>query len=435
MLKRLITAFFIIVIYYPGRFILKFIFFKIIVRFYSWQRFFMKKLGWSEPGNNFLPFLFNQKLVHLIVVLITILLVFVNLTSKTRAGTLYDNEYKTILYSLIESEFSHLEEDQLIEEFFDEEATVSPIQQKYLDNLTSVASQPQVLTPTLDETDIEGETTSVTQGGTAIVKPDIASTKITKRPRKETINYTVKPGDTVSTIAAEFEISVSTILWENDLSAYSIIRPGQRLAILPMSGLIHKVKSGENLSSVAKKYNIEEEKIMLANKLTETSGLQVGQKIIIPGAKKQTYASYSPTTYSGLSVLRDLVKPSDAKPTAGNKMNWPTVGHRITQYYSWRHHGIDIANKYGTAVYAADAGTVESIGWGKGYGNQIVINHGGGKKTRYAHLSKFYIKKGQKVSKGEAIGAMGSTGWSTGSHLHFEVVINGRKYNPLNYIK
>ena len=96
---------------------------------------------------------------------------------------------------------------------------------------------------------------------------------------------------------------------------------------------------------------------------------------------------------------------------------------------------MDIAAKTGTAIYAADAGTVESVGWGTGYGNQIVINHGGGKKTRYAHLSKFYAKKGDIVSKGQTIAAMGSTGWSTGPHLHFEVIINGRKYNPLNYIR
>jgi len=116
-------------------------------------------------------------------------------------------------------------------------------------------------------------------------------------------------------------------------------------------------------------------------------------------------------------------------------MNWPTVGHYITQYYSWRHQGLDIANKIGTPLYAADAGVIETAGWGRGYGNQIVINHGGGKKTRYAHLSKFYTKKGQKVDKGEAIGTMGSTGRSTGPHLHFEIIINNIKYNPLNYIR
>lgn len=116
-------------------------------------------------------------------------------------------------------------------------------------------------------------------------------------------------------------------------------------------------------------------------------------------------------------------------------MNWPAGVRKITQYFSWRHTGLDIAGPLGTPIYAADSGTVEIEGWGSGYGNQIVINHGGGKKTRYAHLSKFYVEKGEAVTKGQAIAAMGSTGWSTGSHLHFEVIINGTKYNPLNYIK
>jgi len=202
-----------------------------------------------------------------------------------------------------------------------------------------------------------------------------------------------------------------------------------------MTGVVHKVVRGENLSLISKKYSIEEAKIMEANKMTDSSKLAVGQKLVIPGGRKYGSISYASRGYTGLSAIRDLVKPGGATPVSSNKMNWPTQGHRITQYYSWRHHGVDIANKAGTPIYAADAGTVESTGWNRGYGNTIVIDHGGGKKTKYAHLSKFYVKKGQKVGKGESIGAMGSTGWSTGSHLHFEVIINGRKYNPLNYIR
>jgi len=116
-------------------------------------------------------------------------------------------------------------------------------------------------------------------------------------------------------------------------------------------------------------------------------------------------------------------------------MIWPTQGYRITQYYSWRHFAVDIANKRGTPIYATDTGVIQYVGWSIGYGYNIIIDHGGSKKTRYAHLSKFYVKTGQKVGKGESIGAMGSTGWSTGPHLHFEVIINGRKHNPLNYIR
>ncbi len=169
--------------------------------------------------------------------------------------------------------------------------------------------------------------------------------------------------------------------------------------------------------------------------------MKIGQRLLIPGGKKlstqlaQASASSLRKTVSGLSAIKNLIKPQSVKPAPGNKMIWPTVGHRITQYYSWRHSGLDIANKTGTPLYAADSGKVEIAGWARGYGNTIVVNHGGGKKTRYAHLSKFYVGVGQKVGKGETIGLMGNTGWSTGPHLHFEVIINGVKYNPLSYIK
>jgi LysM repeat protein len=431
-LKRSLTAFFIIFIYKPGRRVLRFIFYKIVVKLYLRYLALIKKLGWRGFKDKGVSFLFNQKLTHLLVIFITFVIVFVNLSTKTKAVGINENAHKTIIAGLITSEFGLGKEDQLIEEFVDESGAVTPTQQRYLDSSASVQSQPMAL---MDSGESEEDTPQLTQGGTALVKPDMVSTKITKQPRKEIIDYIVEPGDTVSTIAQEFEISVNTILWENKLSAYSIIRPGDKLAILPMTGITYSVSKGDTLASIAKKYDAEEENIIGINKLADASQLQIGEKIIVPGGKKETYASYQPTTYSGIAAISSLVKPANALAAGGNKMNWPTVRQKITQYFSWRHLALDIADKLGTPIYAADAGTVESLGWSSGYGNQIVIDHGGGKKTRYAHLSKFYVKKGQQVSKGETIAAMGSTGWSTGSHLHFEVIINGRKYNPLNYIK
>ena len=437
-LKRLLAAFFIYAVYKPLGIIFRIVFYKVIVRAYSLYLMFIKKLGWSpQLGKDFFLFLFQQKFVHVLVVIITIILFFVNITAKTKAGGLTDRAHRTILSNLVKSElFGEFEEDgQLIVESFDKEAALSNIQQTYLDNLDSVRAQPRAIINDSEEDTVGEEAMMTIQGGASMVKPDIAATTIAKRPRKEIITYIVKPGDSPSTIAAEYEISVNTILWANDLSAYSIIRPGDELEILPMSGITHKVAKGETIGSIAKKYSIKEEKIYEANKLDQAGTLSAGIKLIIPGGKEKTYTAYTTARYTGISAIRDIVKAPNAKPAVGNKMNWPTVGARITQYYSWRHHAVDIANKIGTPIYAADAGTIEVAGWGTGYGNQIVIDHGGGKKTRYAHLSKFHVEKGQKVSKGETIGEMGSTGWSTGPHLHFEVIINGRKYNPLNYIK
>jgi len=392
----------------------------------------LKKLGWKGFSGDIFSFFLSQKLVHILVVIITALLIIINVTPKTRAGGFTERAHETILADLIRSEISGFEEnEQLIVETFDKEAAITATHQSYLDNLGSFRAQPQINIGAIDE---EEEMPTI-QGGGSIVKPEIVATKKTKRARTEIIEYIVLSGDTISTIAEEYEVSVSTILWENDLSAYSIIRPGDKLAILPQSGITHKIKKGETISSIAKNYKADEEKVLEANKLAKDATLQVGDKLVIPGGKKVSYTSYTPTTYTGFSAIIDAVKAPNAKPTAGNKMNWPTEGKRITQYYSWRHHAVDIANKTGTPIYSADAGTVEYVGWGTGYGNQIVIDHGGGKKTRYAHLSKFYVEKGDKASKGQTIAAMGSTGWSTGPHLHFEVIINGLKYNPLNYIK
>ena len=430
----MIAAFFVNLIWKPLRVILRLVFYKIVVKIYKLYLYVLKKFGWSSRvRSKSFTWLVNQKLVHFVVIILTVLTVGFNFTSKTQAVSSEELVGKIFLSELVTSEFG--ESDELIEKFFDEEAVISPVQQTYLDNLTSIKSQPQAQMKAPDEIDTEEEIIGLTQGGSALVKPELAATSKIKRDRDKIIYYTIKPGDSVSTIAAEFEVSVNTILWENNLSAYSLIRPGNKLAILPTTGITHKVARGENLSKIAKQYNIEENKIIEVNKLTDSSKLAAGQKLIIPDGRKVRYASYTTPSYTGLSAIKSLVAPTGAKPVSSNKMNWPTQGHRITQYYSWRHHGVDIANKNGTPIYAADAGTVEYIGWGRGYGNQIVINHGGGKKTRYAHLSKFYVSKGDKVNKGQTIAAMGSTGWSTGSHLHFEVIINGRKYNPLNYIK
>jgi len=433
LLKKVLAFVFTYIIFLPLRFILRIIFYKVIVRIYGWYFFIIKKLGWQRARHNPVVFLFKQKFVHILVVSMTALLLFINLSYRTSAENMPINPARTILADLISNEFNApgYDDQQLIVETFNQEQTISAIQQSYLDNLS--AFRPQT-TASMSGEEEGGEIKTIQEGG-SMVKPDIATTKISKRPRTETTTYVVEKGDTISTIAEKFEISVSTILWENNLSVYSLIRPGDKLRILPMSGLNHQVAKGDTLASIAKKYDIEENKIIEANKIADGSKLAVGDKLFIPGGKKISTPVAQPTRYTGISTIVDLVKDPGAAPVSGNKMNWPAGVRKITQYFSWRHTGLDIAGPLGTPIYAADSGTVEIEGWGSGYSNQIVINHGGGKKTRYAHLSKFYVEKGEAVTKGQAIAAMGSTGWSTGSHLHFEVIINGTKYNPLNYIK
>lgn len=251
----------------------------------------------------------------------------------------------------------------------------------------------------------------------------------------------MQTGDTVSTIASRYAITINTVLWANNLASYSIIKPGQELIILPYSGLLYTVKSGDNLSKIANLYDIDSNEIIEKNNLDQNEGLKISQELILPGASKisysSSYTSSSNTVLSSNITPTSINKVPDAKPASSDSMVWPTEGHIITQYFTWSHNGLDIANKTGTPIYAADAGVVEiaATGWNGGYGNTFLINHGNGIKTRYGHLSALYVKQGDTVAKGENIGAMGSTGRSTGPHIHFEVVINGTRYNPLNYIK
>lgn len=425
--KRLLAAFFINLVVKPGLVIFRFLFYKALVRLYRLYLSVLKRLGWSANAKS-LSFFVNQKLIHIIVGGLTVFFVIFNLSQRIQAVSPEEMAGQTFLSEIISSELG--DNDQLIEEYFDEEAAITPAQQTYLDNLTAVRAQPTAEMPGPEETDLFENT----QGGEWLLKPDLAATRRGQRPREDIIEYAVKTGDTVSTIAAQFGVSVNTILWENGLSAYSLIRPGNKLKILPVSGVTHGVKRGDTLAAIANKYGIEPNLILEANKLASAEMLAVGRKLIIPGGRKTTAIGQAARGVPAASI-KDLFKPENLKSIISNKLAWPTVGARITQYFSWRHHAVDIANKTGTAVYAADSGVVEVAGWGRGYGNQIVVDHGGGRKSRYAHLSKFYVSKGQTVKKGEAIAAMGSTGYSTGPHVHFEYIINGVKYNPLNYLK
>jgi len=427
----------------------------VIIKLYGQFLILKTRIGVNERAR-FRRLLLSSRATHATIIGLTIVILIVNLTAAGKDTLAADaSAPKPILFYLIQSEFS--EDGELIVETFDQSAIVTPEEENYLRNLGSVRVQPQAEMKAVGEAEnetaeslvhggssfvkpnlaqeAENETAeSLVHGGSSFVKPNLAQTKKIKRPRTTIVFHTVQSGETISTIAQEYDVSVSTILWENNLTAYSVIRPGNSLAILPASGISYVIQRGDTLQGIAKKYDVAEEEIARFNKLADASYLKSGQKIIIPGGSKK-YTAPAVTSYSGIAALRELVTPPAAKAVPGNKMNWPTVGYRITQYYSWRHRGIDIANKIGTAIYAADAGTVEYAGWGTGYGNQVVVDHGGGKRTRYGHASKLLVQKGEEVAKGQVIALIGSTGWSTGPHVHFEVIINNIKYNPLDFVK
>ena len=411
----------------------KIFFHKVIVRFYSFYLSFTNKIGWNKIRGNFLNFIFGQKLVHVVVIFITVSFVFTNPAQGPRAGELNTENNKPIIAHFIGSEFGDIEQELHFEEALSRDELSLSLVQNYLATDDTLKNNLKI-----NHDSQEGDVLLIdnTKEETILNSPQMA-VKTTLVKRKEIVSYIVESGDTISTIAQKFGITVNTVLWENDLSSYSVIRPGDDLDILPESGLTHKVRSGDTLGAIARANDIEVEEILEANNMSLSSKLSIGQKLLIPGGNKiVSVATVSKTTksYTGIEAIKNIVKPAPQK-TVANKMAWPTVGNRITQYYSWRHKGLDIANKTGTPLFAADTGTIEFVAWSNGYGYNIIVNHGGGKKTRYAHMSKFYVSKGDSVTKGEAIGEMGSTGWSTGPHIHFEVIINGVKYNPLNYIR
>lgn len=254
----------------------------------------------------------------------------------------------------------------------------------------------------------------------------------------EIIDYVIQSGDTVSGIAEKFGISEETILWANDMEEDDKIKVGQSLKILPVTGVMHTVKRGETIYSIAKKYGLEDaaEAQGILNYPFNTFlddekfTLAVGQKLVVPDGviPKKTYEPRP--TYARITT------PDAGVVSATGRFVWPASG-RISQGYRFYHKAIDIANKAGGPILAADSGKVMVAGWpdNYGYGNRVVIDHGNGYKTLYAHMSRIRVVSGQSVNRGDVIGDMGSTGRSTGTHLHFEIRKGSFLDNPMNYLQ
>jgi len=392
--------------------------------------------------------LLNKNLAYFFFILLALIFSYENIKNRDNASAATaNNASKTIMANLVQNEFSILDEEELIEESYAPSSLRMAGQEKNEADVLVVKKRGPSLNGSdnlVDSTISEGNNSLVLVNEEAVaVKPvsisnDILADDDVIQERDEIIFYAVLPGDTVSTIAQKFNITINTVLWANNLSSRSLIRPGDSLTILPTSGIMHTVKSGDTISRIASLYGVEEDKIFDSNRLEKT--LKIGDKIMVPGGRKITTiarARTAPSNTTGLSIIRNLVRTpaATAASSPGGKMLWPTVGQRITQYFSWRHTGLDIANKTGTPLYAAEDGTVDFSGWNTGYGFNVIIDHGGGKKTRYAHASKLHVSEGDVVTRGDTIADMGSTGWSTGPHIHFEVIINGTKQNPLNYLR
>ncbi len=243
---------------------------------------------------------------------------------------------------------------------------------------------------------------------------------------KEIVEYEVKNGDTIWTIAASFGVSPETVMWANNLTSSSLIKIGQKLVILPISGVLYRVQTGDTLSDIAKKYKGDSARIVAFNELSDVNDITVGDILVVP----------------------DGILPSAPKvivpqiPLASNYFIFPTQG-RITQGLHF-YNAVDIANQCGTAIYAAAQGevikaaiTYSSSRWAnRGAGSYIKILHPNGTTTFYGHVSANFVNTGDKVSQGQIIALIGGklgtpgAGNSTGCHVHFEV---GGSRNPFVY--
>jgi len=277
-------------------------------------------------------------------------------------------------------------------------------------------------------------------------------TTIPSRPRQDVTKYTVVEGDTVFGIAEKFGLKPETILWGNYyilLDDPHALQPGQELNILPVDGTYHQWQEGEGLNGIATYYGVKPEDIINypANKLDPAGigdpahpNIAPGTWLVIPGGRREFISWSAP-----LGVTREnpasarVLGPGACDPISGGAVGygafiWPSNKHYLSGFDyapNANHWGIDIAGNEGEAVYATDAGVVVYAGWNNyGYGNMIMVDHGNNFQSLYAHLSGISVSCGQSVGQGDLIGAIGTTGHSSGAHLHFEIRAISSFVNP-----
>ena len=237
--------------------------------------------------------------------------------------------------------------------------------------------------------------------------------------------YKVRQGDTISGIAKKFGLTnISTLISVNDIGNVRQLAAGQKLKIPSIDGIVYTVKKGDSLNSITGKYKVSLEQLLDVNELTSET-LTAGQQLFLPGAAMDA------------NSLRNAMGELFRMPIAA-KFRWSSpYGYRIDPIAGVKsfHTGTDMACPTGTPILAAMSGKVTTTGINRVYGNYVIIDHGNGYQTLYAHMSKIIASKGQWVSQGTRIGLVGSTGYSTGPHLHFTVYKKGKLVDPMTVLK
>jgi len=273
-----------------------------------------------------------------------------------------------------------------------------------------------------------------------IVKTNPQTNQASRIGMTDHASHTVESGESLSLIAQRYGVKVETIMWANDIVNVNSLRIGQKLLVPPVDGIGYNVEKGDTIDKIAKKYKISAESIIAQNSL-ESQVITKGQSLFLPAAKPiQSMIASNVRADSPIRATRTYInaESSSAKPVGAQPFIFPTIG-RLTQGFHKGHYAYDIADSDRPPVWAAGGGTVvkaSSGTWGGGYGNHVIIDHGNGLKTLYAHLQAVNVVEGQSVSQGDVVGIMGNTGrvyGRTGIHLHFEVIDNGVKKVPSDY--
>lgn len=237
--------------------------------------------------------------------------------------------------------------------------------------------------------------------------------------------YVVRKGDSISQIAEMFNVSVQTIFSANDIKKDEKIKEGDVLFILPVSGVEYIIKKGDTLKGIAKDFKVDVYDITQFNGIAEDTKLAVGDKILIPGGEMMDEGGDKPVSNLGVAVVKDknYYSSHPIQNFVGYFINPVPNGHKTQGLHGPGNRGIDIGAPTGTPIYASASGKVliAKTGWSGGYGNMVIVQHPNGTKTLYAHMSKLGTHTGDSVKQGEIIGYVGSTGHSTGPHVHFEV--------------
>ena len=313
-------------------------------------------------------------------------------------------------------------------------------------DLSLVATTPE---PTVETTTREGDSFRLPdfvleEKPPAITRTSKPYTEIPERENVQVINHLVVFNDSMFGLANQYDLEPESILWSN----YNVLRddphslsPGMELVIPPIDGIYYEWEVGDTFESVADEYRTDPELIInwIGNDLDLLDPVvEAGEMVMIPGGERDFQQWILPTiargqagVSSGLYGAGACVGPFEGLYGGGGFI-WPTIGHTLSGNDFWAGHlAIDIGLVTGEPIFASDSGVVVFAGWANGgYGNVVVIDHGNGYQTLYAHLSGVTSGCGQSVVQGQTIGLGGNTGNSTGAHLHFEVRLSGGFVNP-----